>query len=39
LSIAKQAVQVHRGTITAENAQPGLRVKISIPLYTEPAAK
>jgi signal transduction histidine kinase len=39
LSIAKQAVQVHRGTITAENALPGLRVKISIPLYTVPAPK
>ena len=39
LSIAKQAVQVHRGTITAENALPGLRVKISIPLYIDPAAK
>jgi len=32
LSIAKQAVQLHRGTIVAENAQPGLRVEIRIPL-------
>ena len=32
LSIAKQAVQVHRGTITAENASPGLRVQIILPL-------
>lgn len=32
LSIAKQAVQVHQGTITAENASPGLRVRITIPL-------
>jgi signal transduction histidine kinase len=32
LSIAKQAVQVHHGTITAENASPGLRVQIIIPL-------
>jgi signal transduction histidine kinase len=32
LSIAKQAVQVHHGTITAENASPGLRVQITIPL-------
>jgi signal transduction histidine kinase len=34
LSIAKQAVQVHHGTITAENASPGLRVLITIPLCT-----
>jgi signal transduction histidine kinase len=39
LSIAKQAAQVHRGTIVAENASPGLRVQIAIPLYSEPAAK
>ncbi len=40
LSIAKQAVQVHHGTITAENASPGLRVKITIPLYVaDPASK
>jgi signal transduction histidine kinase len=32
LSIAKRAVQVHHGTITAENASPGLRVQITIPL-------
>ncbi len=32
LSIAKRAVQVHHGTITAENASPGLRVRITIPL-------
>jgi signal transduction histidine kinase len=37
LSIAKHAVQVHHGTITAENASPGLRVKITIPLCTAPA--
>jgi signal transduction histidine kinase len=36
LSIAKQAVQVHYGTITAENASPGLRVQISIPLRSAP---
>jgi signal transduction histidine kinase len=35
LSIAKQAVQVHHGTIVAENASPGLRVRISIPLYAD----
>jgi signal transduction histidine kinase len=33
LSIAKRAVQVHHGTITAENASPGLRVQIKIPLF------
>jgi len=32
LSIAKRAVQVHRGTITAQNATPGLLVTIAIPL-------
>jgi signal transduction histidine kinase len=32
LSIAKRAVQLHRGAITAENASPGLRVRIAIPL-------
>jgi signal transduction histidine kinase len=33
LSIAKRAVQVHHGTIAAENASPGLRVQIKIPLF------
>lgn len=37
LSIAKRAVQVHHGVISAENAAPGLRVRISIPLATQPA--
>lgn len=32
LSIAKRAVQVHHGAITAENASPGLRVQITIPI-------
>ncbi|HUD68329.1 MAG TPA: ATP-binding protein [Candidatus Sulfotelmatobacter sp.] len=31
LSIAKRAVRLHRGTITAQNAHPGLRVQIAIP--------
>jgi two-component system sensor histidine kinase CpxA len=39
LSIAQQAVLVHHGTITAENASPGLRVKIVIPLCATPAPK
>jgi len=38
LSIAKQAVQVHHGTIVAENASPGLRVRITIPLCAVPQA-
>lgn len=37
LSIAKRAVQVHHGTITAENASPGLRVRILLPLAVEPS--
>jgi signal transduction histidine kinase len=37
LSIAKRAVQLHHGTITAENASPGLRVRITIPLAAQPA--
>lgn len=32
LSIAKRAVQAHHGSICAENASPGLRVRIAIPL-------
>jgi len=32
LSIAKRAVQLHHGTIVATNAEPGLRVRITIPL-------
>jgi signal transduction histidine kinase len=35
LSIAKRAIQLHHGTIVAENASPGLRVSITIPLATE----
>ena len=38
LSIAKRAVQVHHGAITAENAAPGLRVRIAIPLVLSLAA-
>jgi signal transduction histidine kinase len=32
LSIAKRAVHLHRGSIAAENATPGLRVTLAIPL-------
>jgi signal transduction histidine kinase len=37
LSIAKRAVSVHRGSIVAENAAPGLRVTIVIPLMQQAA--
>jgi len=33
LSIAKRSVRLHRGSITAENAAPGLRVQISLPVF------
>jgi signal transduction histidine kinase len=39
LSIAKRAAQVHHGTITAQNASPGLRVEITIPLFKAPIPK
>ena len=39
LSIAKRAVHVHRGSILAENATPGLRVTIAIPLTRAKAIK
>jgi signal transduction histidine kinase len=40
LSIAMRAIQLHQGTITAENAKPGLKVNIvlPLPLSTERAA-
>lgn len=34
LAIASRAVQVQHGTMTAENANPGLRIRITIPLST-----
>jgi signal transduction histidine kinase len=34
LSIARRAVRLHRGTITAQNATPGLRVQIAVPRLT-----
>jgi signal transduction histidine kinase len=37
LSIAMRAVQVHQGTITAENAKPGLKVQIMLPRPPSPA--
>jgi signal transduction histidine kinase len=36
LSIAMRAVQVHQGTITAENAKPGLKVQIVLPHLPSP---
>jgi signal transduction histidine kinase len=33
LSIAMRAVQVHQGAITAENANPGLKVRIMLPHF------
>lgn len=37
LSIAKRAVQLHRGTIEAENASPGLCIRIAIPFHSASA--
>jgi two-component system sensor histidine kinase CpxA len=37
LAIAKRAVELHRGRISAENARPGLRVKIELPTSGPPA--
>jgi two-component system sensor histidine kinase CpxA len=37
LSITQRAVHLHQGTLRAENANPGLRVTISLP--AAPAAK
>lgn len=39
LSIAKRAVHLHHGSIRAENATPGLRVIIAIPLTHEAVVK
>jgi signal transduction histidine kinase len=32
LAIAHRAVMAHRGRLTAENAGPGLRVRMELPL-------
>jgi two-component system sensor histidine kinase CpxA len=32
LSIAERAVQLHQGTLVAENAHPGLRVTLTFPV-------
>jgi signal transduction histidine kinase len=31
LAIAKRAVELHRGTMRAQNVKPGLRVEIDLP--------
>ncbi len=36
LSIAKRAVQLHNGTIAAQNSHPGLRVEIVLPIARTP---
>jgi two-component system sensor histidine kinase CpxA len=36
LSIARRAVELHQGRITARNAEPGLLVTIEVPLGSEP---
>jgi signal transduction histidine kinase len=36
LSIARRAIELHRGRIEATNAEPGLRVAIELPLTTAP---
>jgi signal transduction histidine kinase len=35
LSIAQRAIQLHHGSIEAENAHPGLRVRIALPLSAQ----
>ncbi len=38
LAIARRSVELHRGKLTARNANPGLLVTIEFPLAPEPAA-
>jgi two-component system sensor histidine kinase CpxA len=37
LAIARRAVELHKGTLRAENANPGLRVEIMLPVPPSPA--
>jgi signal transduction histidine kinase len=39
LSIARRAILLHHGTLTAENAAPGLRITIAIPSLVEPPGR
>jgi signal transduction histidine kinase len=32
LSIARRAIELHKGTIRAKNAQPGLEVEMELPV-------
>ncbi len=34
LSIARRAIELHKGTIRARNAQPGLEVELELPATT-----
>jgi two-component system sensor histidine kinase CpxA len=36
LAIARRAVELHQGTVTAFNANPGLVVALELPCRTEP---
>jgi two-component system sensor histidine kinase CpxA len=38
LAIVKRAVNIHQGTVSASNANPGLEVEIVLPLASKPAA-
>jgi two-component system sensor histidine kinase CpxA len=39
LAIARRAIEVHHGTVVAENAHPGLRVTIALPLPGHTASR
>jgi signal transduction histidine kinase len=39
LCIAMRSVEMHRGTIRAENAAPGLRISITLPNGTSTSAR
>jgi two-component system sensor histidine kinase CpxA len=39
LSIARRAIEVHHGTVVAENAHPGLRVTIALPVPGRTASR
>jgi two-component system sensor histidine kinase CpxA len=39
LAIARRAIEVHHGTVAAENAHPGLRVTIALPVSARKASR
>jgi signal transduction histidine kinase len=39
LAIARRAIEVHHGTVAAENAHPGLRVTIALPMSARKASQ